>query len=81
MHFMLIGHGWLCQFLEPDLKTSLPRKLTFKEPDKKREMFERFSIEKGQVDSQALEFGINQGRGSIYLSLTRDQYLKLKGTK
>jgi hypothetical protein len=28
-YFMLYGSLWNCQFLEPDLKTSLPRKLNF----------------------------------------------------
>ena len=28
MYFMLRS-GWHCQFLEPDLKTALPKKLTF----------------------------------------------------
>jgi hypothetical protein len=75
---MDVDRGWFCQFLEPDLKTSLPRKLTFKEPGKVREMYDRFGLEKGLADQQALEYGINQGRGSIWLSLTNDQYNKLK---
>ena len=78
MHFMLVGHGWFCQFLEPDLKTSLPRKLTFKGPEKVREMYDRFGTEKKLEDRQGLEYGINQGRGSMWLSLTPDQYSKLK---
>ena len=31
MHFML-REGWFCQFLEEDLKTPLPKKLTLKDP-------------------------------------------------
>jgi hypothetical protein len=78
MYFMNVSGGWFCQFLEPDLKTSLARELTFSSPDKIREMWERFGSKKGQVDNQALEYAINQGRGSIWLSLTHDQYSKLK---
>ena len=33
--------GWHCQFLEEDLKTTLPRKLTFTTPDKIMELVER----------------------------------------
>src|ERR1700761_7001064 len=78
MHFMLVDGGWFCQFLEPDLKTSLPRNLTFKGPEKVREMYDRFGAEKKLEDRSALEYGINQGRGSIWLNLTPEQYSKLK---
>src|SRR5271170_4594924 len=59
-----VDHGWYCQFLEPDLKTSLPRKLTFKGSEKVLEMYDRFGTEKKLEDRAALEYGINQGRGS-----------------
>jgi hypothetical protein len=68
MHFMNVGGGWFCQFLEPDLKTSLSRKLTFRGPEKVREMYERFGTEKKLEDGQALEYAINQGRGSMWLA-------------
>ena len=29
-----LSHGWYCQFLEEDLKTPLPRKMTLKDPAK-----------------------------------------------
>jgi hypothetical protein len=77
MHFMLTN-GWYCQFLEEDLKTPLPRKLTFAGPEKIREMYDRFGIDKKLEDRSALEYGINIGRGSVWLSLTSDQYRKLK---
>ncbi|WP_260738183.1 hypothetical protein [Tunturiibacter lichenicola] len=70
--------GWYCQFLEADLKTSLPRKLTFASPGKIREMYDRFGIDKKLEDRSALEYGINIGRGSVWLSLTPEQFLKLK---
>jgi hypothetical protein len=37
MYFFLRS-GWQVQFLQPDLKTPLPRKLTFKVPEKLREL-------------------------------------------
>ena len=39
MSFFL-SRGWYCQFLEMDLKTSLPKKLTFASADKVRELAE-----------------------------------------
>src|ERR1700712_3123165 len=33
--------GWYCQFLENDLKTCLPRKLTFADPAKIMELIQR----------------------------------------
>ena len=77
MHFMKCD-GWFCQFIEADIKTPLPRKLTFAGPAKIREMYDRFGIDKKLEDRSALEYGINMGRGSVWLSLTQDQYLKLK---
>jgi hypothetical protein len=78
MHFMIVGHCWLCQFLEPDLKTSLPRTLKFAGPEKVREIYDRFGTDKKLEDRSALEYGISQGRGSVWLSLTPEQYIKLK---
>jgi hypothetical protein len=79
MHFMNVGGGWFCQFLEPDLKTALPRKLTFASPGKIREMYDRFGIDKKLEDRSALEYGITTTRrGSVWLSLTHEQYKKLK---
>jgi hypothetical protein len=39
----LFRQGWQVQFLEADLKTSLPRKLTFADPEKIRELIVGFS--------------------------------------
>src|ERR1700753_3970626 len=41
LHFMSNQSGWHCQFLEADLKTSLPRRFTFASPDKIRELARR----------------------------------------
>ena len=78
LHFMKRPEGWYCQFLEPDLKTPLPRKLTFAGPDKLLEMHERWGEKRLLEDRSALEYAINMGRGSIWLILTAEQYAKLK---
>ena len=70
--------GWHIQFLEPDLQTALPLKLTFRDAAKIRELFDRFVTEKKLEDRQALEYAIATGRGSLWLNLTDEQYAKLK---
>jgi len=77
LYFML-REGWHCQFLEQDLKTPLPRKLTFATPEKLIEMFERWGESRLLEDRSALEYGIKNGRGSIWLILSAEQYAKLK---
>jgi hypothetical protein len=77
MHFML-NQGWSCQFLEADLKTPLPRKLTFSSPDKILQLAEHAGALKDLAARQAIEHGIEMGRGGIYLTLTAEQYAKLK---
>ncbi len=76
---MSLPHHWHLQFLESDLKTSLPRKLSFRDAAKIRELFDRFSEAKKLEDRQALDHGIEMGRGSIWLNLNAEQYRKLKG--
>jgi hypothetical protein len=76
--FFMLNQGWHCQFLEPDLKTPIHRKLTFSSPDKVREMHERFGADRKLEDKAALEYAINTGRGSIWLNLTNEQYQKLR---
>ena len=53
-------------------------KLTFRYAAKIRELFDRFAAEKKLEDRQALDYAIENGRGSIWLNLTDDQYAKLK---
>jgi hypothetical protein len=77
MHFML-SDGWFCQFLEEDLKTSLPRKVRLESPEKIVEMAEKGGAAMRLEDRQALAYGIAQGRGSVWLNLTHEQYQKLK---
>lgn len=77
MSFML-NKGWRCQFLEEDCRTSLPRTLTFATPDKILEIHERWGESRQLEDRSAIEYAINTGRGSIWLTLTPEQYAKLK---
>jgi len=71
-------NGWHCQFLEKDLKTSLPRKLHFTSADKVIELVERGGGIKDQECRQMLDQALAKGRGGIFLSLTEEQYAKLK---
>ena len=71
-------HGWHCQFLEADLKTSLPKKLHFTSPDKIIELVERGGGFTNLESRLMVDRGIEMGRGGIYLSLTDEQYAKLK---
>jgi hypothetical protein len=76
MFFMNAKGGWHCQFLEEDLKTPLPKTLTFQSPDKIMELAERATM--NLEGRQAIEYGINMGRGSVWLKLTGEQYGRLK---
>jgi hypothetical protein len=74
----MVCRGWHCQFLEADLKTSLPRTLTFAKPDKIIELVERGGGFKDLAERQAMDHAIAMGRGGVYLNLTDEQYRKLK---
>ena len=78
MHFMLVHGGWYCQFLREDCKTSLPRKLTFADPEKVREMAKRGGAAWTSADRQTMEYAIREGRGGVWLNLTDDQLEKLR---
>ena len=77
MSYMLVK-GWHCQFLEEDLKTPLPRKVTLASPEKLTEMAERGGGLPNLEASNMLRLGIEVGRGGLWLSLTEEQYQKLK---
>jgi hypothetical protein len=70
--------GWQCQFLEADLKTSLPLKLHFKSADKVIELIERGSGITDQESRLMLDQAIMKGRRGVFMSLTAKQYAKLK---
>ena len=77
MLFML-REGWHCQFLEADLKTPLPKKLNLGSSQKVIETAERGGYNMNLEGRQALDHGIENGRGGIWLLLTEEQYQKLK---
>jgi hypothetical protein len=70
--------GWHCQFLEQDLKTSLPKKLRFNGPEKVRKIAERGGCNLNLESRQALDHGIEIGRGGIWLELSEEQYQTLR---
>jgi hypothetical protein len=80
MSFMQ-SHGWYCQFLETDLKTPLPRTLTFATEDKVTELVKRCGGLSNLEAKQSLERGIGMGRGGLYLNLAPEQYGRLKTGK
>jgi hypothetical protein len=77
MYFFLRS-GWQVQFTEADLKTPLPRKLTFSDPEKIRELARRGEAWGTSEARQILEHAIEKGRGGIYLRLTPEQYARLR---
>jgi len=75
--FYMFREGWTCQFLEEDLKTSLPRRLRFKDAKKIRAIVEKVGSFANLQDRQALDYGLETGRGGVWLQLTDEQYRKL----
>jgi hypothetical protein len=69
--FFMLRQGWHCQFLEEDLKTPLPRKLSVSDPTKLFEIAERGGYRLNLEGRQAMEHAIENGRGAIWLELTR----------
>jgi hypothetical protein len=70
--------GWHCQFLEEDLRTSLPRTLTFSSSDKVIALIERGGGLTDLASRQALDQAIATGRGGVFLSLSAEQYAELR---
>jgi hypothetical protein len=77
MYFFLRS-GWQVQFLEPDLRPPLPRKFTFADPEKIRELARRGEAWSDSESRQMLEHAIETGRGGVYLRLTPSQYARLR---
>lgn len=70
--------SWMCQFLEEDLKTPLPRRLYFRSPEKIRTIVEKVGNFADLQDRQSLDYGLEIGRGGVWLQLTQEQYNQLK---
>jgi hypothetical protein len=79
MNFMAV-QAWHVSFLEADCRTSLPVKLTFQTPAKIRTMRQRFGSPSLE-DRQSFEHGLSIGRGGIWLTLSEEQYRKLKSPR
>jgi hypothetical protein len=77
MHFMF-RKGWLCQFLEEDLKTPLPRTVLCEDDQKIWEMAKRGGFTLNISGRQELEEAIRRRRGGIWLEFTPEQYEKLR---
>jgi hypothetical protein len=75
---MLYRGTWHCQFLEADAKTPLARTLNFADPEKIRELARRGEAWGDLESKQALEHGLQMGRGGIWLRLTPEQYKRLR---
>lgn len=78
LYVLLLAIGLAGSFTEADLKTPLPKKLTFTDPEKIRELARRGEAWGDSESRQMLEGAIEQGRGGVYLMLTPDQYAKLR---
>ena len=77
MYFMCAG-GWSIQFLELDLKTSVRRIRKFSSVNAVREPTARTPTQLSAEAQAKLEHDISNGRGGIYLDLTREQYKGLR---
>jgi hypothetical protein len=75
--YYMFREGWLCQFLEEDLKTPLPRQLHFRDAVKIRAIVEKVGNFADLQDRQALDYGLEIGRGGVWLQLTQEQYERL----
>ena len=76
--FFQFRNGWQCQFLEPDLKTSLPRKPVLADSETLIGLVERGGGLPDLASRQALDQAIAKGRGGVFLELTREQYERLR---
>ncbi len=76
--FFMHRDGWSCQFMEDDLKTPLPKRVSFRDSAKIYEIARRAGTSNSLEEKHALDHGIEIGRGGIWLQLDEEQYQKLK---
>jgi hypothetical protein len=76
--FFFFRRGCQVQFLEAGLKKPVPRKVTFADADKIRELARSGEALGGSEAKQMLEHAIETGRGGVYLTLNLEQYARLK---
>lgn len=77
MHYLSCAGGWHCQFVEEDLKTPLLRTLTFATEEKVFDLAKRGGAEWTSADRESMAYGLNRGRGGVWLRLKPGQYAKL----
>jgi hypothetical protein len=65
--------GWYVQFCESDLKTPLPRKLTFRDPQKIRELARRGEALGTAEARSMMDYAIKVGRGGCYYNCQGSQ--------
>jgi hypothetical protein len=68
--YFFFRRGWQVQFIEADLKTPVPGKVTFADADKIRELPRSGEALGGSEVKQMLEHAIGTGRGGVYVKLT-----------
>ena len=69
---------WHVTFLEPGLERPPPKKLTFKDEGKIRELARRGEAWQTSEDRQLLDYAIAKGEGGVYLRLSPEQYARLR---
>jgi hypothetical protein len=62
------------RILSPELRTALPNKLTFADPEKIRELATQGDAVGKPESEQMLEHGIQAGKGGVYFKFTRGQF-------
>jgi hypothetical protein len=71
-------NGWHFQFLEQELKTSLPRRLHFTASDEVVKLAELAGGITDQESRLILDQAVATGRGGVFLSPTAEQYARLR---
>ena len=75
--FFMVRDGWSCQFMEEDLKTHLPKRMSFRDAAKIYEIARRVGTLNTLEEKHAPDHAIEIGRGGIWLELNEEQYQKL----
>ncbi len=73
MIFDRLPGGWRVSFRQTN-HWPLPRAYTFTNPDKIRDLYTRFGSSRIAEDVASFEFGLQNGRGVVELTLEEEQY-------
>ena len=66
------------KFLEPGRETPPPKRLTFRDEGKIRELARKGEAWGTSEDRQLLDYAIAKGKGAVYLKLSPEQYSRLR---